>query len=145
MRFRREYAVCVFAAAAFRITAGFAEDVHLRAPGEDIAQIHMIRNIFSNVLVMNVAGRKLNVNRISQCVRHHAGEKPRRAARVAPETLCGTLICMFFSFIRANKSSPVFSAESQRRKSQHGQTILPRYLSPVKFCHEIGFNPRLPP
>ena len=101
MRFRREYAVCVFAAAAFRITAGFAEGVHLRAPGEGIAQIYMIRNIFSNVLVMNVAGRKLNVNRISQCVRHCAREKPRRAARVAPETLCGTLIRMFFlSFAR---------------------------------------------
>ena len=30
----------------------------------------MIQNFISNVLVMNVSGRKLNVNRISQCVHH---------------------------------------------------------------------------
>ena len=35
-----------------------------------VIQIHMIQNIIGNVLVMNVSGGKLNVNRISQCVHH---------------------------------------------------------------------------
>ena len=35
-----------------------------------IVQIHMIQNIISNVLIMNVSRRKLDVNRISQCIHH---------------------------------------------------------------------------
>ena len=30
----------------------------------------MIQNIISNVLIMNVSGRKLDVNRVSQCVHY---------------------------------------------------------------------------
>ena len=35
-----------------------------------IIQIHMIQNIISNVLIMNVSGGKLDVNWVSQCVHH---------------------------------------------------------------------------
>ena len=45
LRFRHEHAVRVFAAVAFRIAAGFVEDIHLRAFGKDIrTQQAVLRN-----------------------------------------------------------------------------------------------------
>ena len=58
-------------------------------------QINVIQNVFRNDLIMNIAGRKLNVDRISQCI-HHRVNLCVSAATSDPNALIFLIFLAFF-------------------------------------------------